>query len=113
MTLNTGRMMPRMRSTMTASGSISRHANRNGGEDRKKIGAGSWRLQNVLRQVVVLDDPGEPFVHVGGIDRDRAAIEPGGAERDLVQQPLHDRVQPPCADVLLFFVDRVGDFGKS
>jgi hypothetical protein len=71
------------------------------------------RSQDVLRQVIVLDDAREPRVDVIGIDTDRATFELGCVEGNVVQQPLHHGIQPPRADIFLFFVDVERDLGEA
>ena len=56
--------------------------------------------QDVLREVLVLEDPLQALAHVGGGDRDRRLAELGRLERQIVEHALHDRVQPAGADVL-------------
>src|SRR5256712_472726 len=56
--------------------------------------------QNVPRQVLVAGDVAEASPHVAGVDGQLLAGHLGGVERDLLQQPLHDRVAPPRPDVL-------------
>ena len=68
-------------------------------------GFSSALSQNIAREVLVLDDVLERVAHVGGVDDDLLAGELGAVERDLVEQPLDDRVQPPGADVLGALVD--------
>src|SRR6266581_1495738 len=126
MTTNTGRMMPRMRVN------ISRVRDDFGSRHRKEksrptllrrgagtvenwvpAGAGTTKLENVLRQIVVLHDAGELLVDVFRVDHHRLSIELGGIERDAVEQPFHDRVEPPGTDVLLLFVDLESNLGKA
>src|SRR2546426_174952 len=56
--------------------------------------------QNVPRQVLVAGDVAEASPHVAGVDGQLLARHLRGVERDLLQQPLHDRVEPPRPDVL-------------
>src|SRR5213594_799989 len=56
--------------------------------------------QNVPRQVLVAGDVAEASPHVAGVDGQLLARHFRGVERDLLQQPLHDRVEPPPPDVL-------------
>src|SRR5215470_6061567 len=70
-------------------------------------------LENVLRQVVVLGDAGQPCVDVSRIDGDAPAVELRRVERDFVEQPLHDRIEAPRANVLLLLVDGERDLGES
>src|SRR5256712_3030601 len=56
--------------------------------------------QNVPRQVLVAGDVAEASPHVAGVDGQLLAGHLRGVERDLLQQPLHDRVEPPRPDVL-------------
>ncbi len=57
------------------------------------------------------DDLAQPQSHVLGVDGQLLARHVRGVERDLVQQPLHDRVEPPGADVLGARVHLHGDLG--
>ncbi|MCK7518679.1 MAG: hypothetical protein MZV64_13645 [Ignavibacteriales bacterium] len=75
--------------------------------------AAGWRgrmSQDVPAQVLVLDDVGEHAVDVGCVNRNRSAREVGPFERDLVEQLLHDRLQPARADVLHPLVDQRRQF---
>ena len=54
----------------------------------------------------------EPLVDVGGVDLDPAAVHLGGLETQLLQQPLHDRVEPAGADVLRPLVHLKGVLGQ-
>src|SRR5437867_11536859 len=56
-------------------------------------------LEDVPAQVLVLHDVGQHPADVDGIDRDFSVRHLGGVERERVQEPFHDRVQPPRADV--------------
>ena len=56
--------------------------------------------------------PASRCVDVRGVDGDRVAGAPRRVERDVVEQPLHHRVEPARADVLLLFVDRERDLGE-
>src|SRR2546427_728679 len=56
--------------------------------------------QNVPRQVLVAGDVAEASPHVAGVDGQLLAGHLRGVERDLLQQPLHDRVEPARPDVL-------------
>src|SRR5262249_41452053 len=74
--------------------------------------ASACLLEDVLRQVVVLCDAGQPGVGVSRIDGDALAVELRRVEREFVEQPLHDRIEAPCAYVLLLLVDRERDLGE-
>ena len=50
-------------------------------------------------------------MHVGRVDRPLAFSHFGRVEGDLVEQPLHDRVETAGADVLGALVDLRGDVG--
>ena len=39
-------------------------------------------------------------LHIRRVDDDRLARPVGGGEGDLVEDALHHRLQPPCADIL-------------
>src|SRR5262245_24235093 len=69
--------------------------------------------QDVPRQILVLHDVGEHPRHVRVVDRDRLLGEVRSFERDLVEQLLHDRVQPPRADVLRPLVHTGGEVGDA
>src|SRR5947208_11581073 len=56
--------------------------------------------QDVPRQVLVTGDVAEASPHVAGVDGQLLARHLRGVEGDLLQEPLHDRVEPPCPDVL-------------
>src|SRR5437667_1138187 len=56
--------------------------------------------QNVPRQVLVARDVAQASRDVAGVDGQLLAGHVRRVERDLLQQPLHDRVEPPGADVL-------------
>lgn len=61
-------------------------------------------IKDVAGQVLVLGQLAEVAVDVAGIDQDRLvamlAGQVGGAERDLFQQPLEQRMQAAGTDVL-------------
>src|SRR5713226_749019 len=79
------------------------------GSASMRISARRWSmlmgLQDVPREVLVADDVGQPRVHVGGVDGDLLAGHRRRVERHVLQQLLHDRVEPPGADVLRRRVD--------
>src|SRR5712692_6564914 len=52
-------------------------------------------LKDVPRDVLVPHDIAQPLVDVDGVDRDLLPRETGRVERDLLQELLHDRVEPP------------------
>src|SRR5438105_114753 len=56
--------------------------------------------QNVPRQVLVAGDVAEASPHVAGVDGQLLARHLRGVEGDLLQEPLHDRVEAPRPDVL-------------
>src|SRR5687767_8731331 len=62
-------------------------------------------LQYVPAEILILHDIGELLPHVRCIDTDGLLPHVGRFERDLLQQLLHDRMQPPRADVLIYLVD--------
>src|SRR5262249_9648545 len=61
-------------------------------------------LEDVAAEVLVLDDLGEHFLDVGGINADRFLLQIRTFERNLVQKLLHNRMQPSGADVFRAFV---------
>src|SRR5215831_15469444 len=61
--------------------------------------------QNVTGQILVLDDVGQHFCHVGLVDRDVLVGKIRAFERNLVEQLLHHRVQAARADVFRALVD--------
>jgi hypothetical protein len=56
------------------------------------------RLQNIAREVFVLENRIEPLVHVGRIDRDFMAAEFRRAERKLLKQALQNSMKPTSAE---------------
>src|SRR5437773_11717962 len=68
-------------------------------------------LEDVPRDVLVPHDIAQPFVDVAGVDRDLLPRETGRVERDLLQELLHDRVEPPRTDVLGAIVYPDGELG--
>src|SRR5450755_2299229 len=86
MMLNTGRMMPRTRWNTPAP-------------------SGYGPLQDVLRQVFVLDDAGQALVDVRSVDGNSCALELGRVKGNVIEQPLHDRIESSRADILLALVD--------
>src|SRR5204862_987119 len=62
--------------------------------------------QNVPRQVFVLDDLREHLRDVTVVDGDLLVDEIRPLEGNLIEQLLHDRVQPPRPDVLGPLVDQ-------
>src|SRR2546422_6990134 len=63
------------------------------------------QLQNVPAQIIVLDDVLQAVSHGLGVDRQLPLGQLRRLEGDLFQQPLHDREEPACADVLRALVD--------
>src|ERR1700693_4088300 len=68
-------------------------------------------LKDEAREVLVLEDGGQVGAHVVRVDLDLLAAHLGRGEGDLLEQLLHDRVEPPRPDVLGALVDRGGDLG--
>ncbi len=62
-------------------------------------------LQNVARKIFVLRKLHQVCVNIGAIDRDRFTVFVRGLKRHGFQQPLHNRMQTPRADVLSAFVN--------
>src|SRR4029450_5516125 len=58
------------------------------------------RLENVPREVLILEDGSEACTHVVGVDGHRLAAHIGRSEGHLFEQLLHHRIEPPCSDVL-------------
>ena len=81
-------------------------ANELGGGSRRRIAfveqiAGGCRhLKDKAAQVGVLGKIADVLLHIGGVDLDRLAGPVGRRKRDLVEHPLHHRLQTPRADVL-------------
>src|SRR5690606_27845 len=77
--------------------------------------AGETRFlsKNVPRQVLVLDELTQVRVDVRGVDRHGLAGPVRSVERDRLEEPLEDRVQPPRADVLAARVHLVRDLGDA
>src|SRR5881628_1390861 len=73
--------------------------------------------QDVSGEIFVLHDVGEHAFDVSLVNGNRFHAEVRPFERNLVEQPLHDRVQAPGADVLGLVVDarrKIGDpFDRS
>src|SRR5271155_1654271 len=69
-------------------------------------------LKDVLREVVILSDSSEAVVDVLGVNRNCMAFQLRRVERYLIEQPFHDGVKAPRADILLLLVDREGYFGQ-
>src|SRR4051812_31931651 len=68
--------------------------------------------KNVAREVLVLDERAEMAVDVRGIDAVVLAALIGRRERNLVEETLQHRVQPPRADVFGALVDLERDLGE-
>src|SRR5262245_24647673 len=66
-------------------------------------------LEDIAREILVLEHLGQPRVHVLGIDRQLLADQVRRLERHLFQELLHHRVQPARPDVLGPLVDGGGD----
>ncbi len=64
------------------------------------IPAGRRPLQDELRQVFLLSDRVETFVHVCSVDGNGLPLLFRRVEADLFQQPFQDRMQPASTDVL-------------
>src|SRR5574340_1685550 len=100
---NTGRMMSAMRI------SIAIRLQRAAANGRR----GGRASEDVLREVVVAGDAGELRLDERGVDRNRLAGATCRVVRDVLEESLHHRVQPSCADVLLALVHRKGDLGEA
>src|SRR5579864_868884 len=66
--------------------------------------------ENIVRQVLIFHNLGEPVLHVGFIDRD-AAGRFGRFERYHFQDALEHRVQPSGADIFRLLVDLGREYG--
>ena len=92
----------------------------------QRLRLGDQRLHGHARSIPVSDrssqdEPGQVLVAgsasasrpctYGGVDDDLVPAALGRGERELLEQRLHDRVQPPRADVLGALVDLGGDLG--
>src|SRR6185503_14550621 len=64
-------------------------------------------LKDVLAEIGVLGERADALLHIRGVDVDRCAGAVARREADLLQQPLHYRMQAPGADIL----DRAVDIG--
>src|SRR5215469_12634800 len=58
-----------------------------------------WILQDVAAQVLILDNVGELFVHIGGIDLDVFLFQVGGFEGKLVENFFENGVKAARADI--------------
>src|SRR6185312_4815410 len=68
-------------------------------------------LENIAGEILILNDAREHPAHVLAIDLHFLARHVGSLEGDLVEQPLHERREPPGADVLGRGVDLDGEAG--
>src|SRR5215813_15658819 len=72
-----------------------------------------WKVKNVLenipRQILVLDDAAQLVADVAGVDHYLVAAHFRRIERQRFQQAFHDGVQAPGADVLGVLVHLGGD----
>src|SRR6266852_1066507 len=70
-------------------------------------------LKDVAAQVLVLDDIGELFVHVGSIDLDVFLFQVGGFKGKLVEHFFQNGVQAAGANIFGLLVDAGGEFGDG
>ena len=78
-----------------------------------KINNLRWFLEDVAAQIEILDHVREAAFDVLGVDGDLLARHIRRIKRDVLEDSLHDGVQPPCADVFHLLVDLCrerGDF---
>src|ERR1700730_5232934 len=68
------------------------------GTQRRARGLSSSQYESA--QVGVLGEVADVLVHVAGVDLHRLARTVGRREGNIVEHPLHHRLQPPRADVL-------------
>src|SRR5690606_2185320 len=66
--------------------------------------------EDVTAQVFVARQLGQVAIDVAGVDRQGGAGLVGRLEGNVLEQALHDGVQPPRADILGVLVHVVGDF---
>src|SRR6185437_12953335 len=69
------------------------------------------KLQHVAREVLASGEPREPCVDVGRVDHQALRVA-SRVERHLLEELLHHRVEPACADVLGALVHGEGDLGE-
>src|SRR5262249_3439176 len=65
-------------------------------------------LKNVSRQVLVFDDIRQHLADIVRVHLDVLALLVRGVETDLIQHPLHNRVQAAGADILRPFIHAEG-----
>src|SRR5882724_7601296 len=70
-------------------------------------------LKNVPRQVFVFHQFAEIALDVLAVDEDMGTVPVGGIEGHGLQQPLHDGVQAPRADVLGALIDLESHLGEA
>ncbi len=71
------------------------------------------RSEDEARQIRVAGEVAHMLLHISRIDDNLASGAIGSGKADLVQHPLHDRMQPPRADILHRPVDLGGDPGDG
>ena len=71
--------------------------------------------EDVARQVLIARQIAEASVDVGGIDQYGIVVTGafGRVERNVLEEPLHDRVKAPSADVFGRFVHLKREFGDA
>src|SRR5579862_1750928 len=65
-------------------------------------------LQNISRQILVLHNIRQHLAHIIRVDDNVLALFLRSVKAQLIQHPLHNRVQPPRADVFRVLVDAEG-----
>src|SRR5580704_6162464 len=58
------------------------------------------RLQNISRQILILNNVGKHLPNVVRVDRNVIPFSLWGIEAELIQYPLHDGMQPPRSNIL-------------
>ena len=71
------------------------------------------RLENILRQVGILRQPGKPVMDIGLVDGHHLAFAILGLEAQLFQQLFHHGLQAAGADILDAFVHLLGNAGDG
>src|SRR3989304_389999 len=94
------------------SGSVTRRPSIKGGVSPGFARASPhWLLENVATEILIPDDVLELLPDIAGIDFHLDPLHVRGLEGDILEEALHDGIEPSRADILGGLVDGGGDSG--